>query len=132
MSKKLTNNQKRILEIFDNNNEKSFVAYEIADRLSTDMHLATVYRNLEKLVEDGRLIKFKSGKDDQYRYQATQPDNHCHQHLHMRCSKCNNIFHLECDFMHELEGHLMEHHGFKIQCDNSIIEGICAKCGGKA
>ena len=54
--------------------------------------------------------------------------HHCEQHLHLQCTKCGRIFHLECDFMGEIAMHIQREHGFYIECKKSIIYGICKDC----
>ena len=43
-------------------------------------------------------------------------------------AKCGKIIHLECEFMDEISEHILKDHGFKLQCKNSILYGMCSAC----
>ena len=130
----MSSNITTIMDFFDKNREGSYTAYDLSDYLTKKkihMHLATIYRNLDRLTKEEKIIKYKASKDESFRYQWAKPDKKCHEHLHMRCRICDKIFHLECDYMHELTKHLLEHHGFILECDDSVLLGICKDCGEK-
>ena len=61
-------------------------------------------------------------------YQYVGERRHCEDHLHLQCTKCGCIIHLDCRFMDEIAEHVLREHGFSIQCRNSIIYGLCEKC----
>lgn len=129
----MSKNREAILEFFKENKQSSFTAYDVSDYLKSkmiDMHLATIYRNLDKLTEEEKLFKYKSAQDNSFYYQWVLPNNKCHEHLHMKCRVCEKLFHLECDYMKEFSTHLMKYHGFELECDNSILLGVCKECGG--
>jgi hypothetical protein len=48
--------------------------------------------------------------------------------IHLKCIKCNKVIHLECGFMEELRTHLAESHHFILQCEGSVLYGICDEC----
>ena len=64
-------------------------------------------------------------------YQYVEMGHHCEEHLHLKCVSCGCIIHLECAFMQEISEHILEDHGFKLQCKNSIIYGLCRECREK-
>lgn len=105
---------------------KDIYASSLADR---KMNLATVYRNLEKLSEEGILQKRMKtdGEEALYQYMG----EHCHEHLHMICSSCGKIIHLDCRFMGTLQEHLFEDHGFVLEAGDSVLRGICQECQKK-
>lgn len=93
-----------------------------------DIHIgiATVYRNLDKLVDAGLVRKISvegiSGACYQY-IQDEKTDGFC-----MKCEKCNQIMDTECNHISELYNHIMEEHGFAINPNKTIFYGICEKC----
>ena len=93
-----------------------------------DINQATVYRNLERMVQEGRLLKYKSADQNMSTYQYVEEEEDCHNHLHLRCRRCGRITHLNCGFMQEIEEHLMQEHGFAVLCDGSVIMGLCRDC----
>ncbi len=121
-----------IMDFLEAHKDSRFSANDIyADliRKGEDINLATVYRNLEKLTEDGSLIKAKSVDANASFYQYAGKSHSCHNHLHLQCKKCGRIVHLECGFMEEISSHLLSHHGFSVECEGSVIMGICDRCG---
>ncbi len=126
-----TKSRDQILMFFKNHKEKIVSAAEIHDFLEIEEHkvnLATIYRNLDKMTEDGVLMKYKDSQEDKAVYQYVGEDDNCQEHLHMQCVKCKKVMHLECDFMNEIAKHLTSHHQFGLQCSKSILYGICNNC----
>ncbi len=39
-----------------------------------------------------------------------------------------SIYHLDCHFMDEVRAHLMAEHGFTLQCEGSVLYGLCRSC----
>jgi len=124
-----------MLQFFQNHKEKMVSASEIHDFLQEKddkVNLATIYRNLDKMTEDGVLIKYKDSQEDKAVYQYVGEDEKCHEHLHMQCMKCGKVIHLECNFMKEISEHLLVHHRFTLQCTKSILYGMCGECREEA
>ena len=48
--------------------------------------------------------------------------------LHLKCVRCGRIYHLDCHFMDEVRAHLMAEHGFTLQCEGSVLYGLCRSC----
>lgn len=88
---------------------------------------ATVYRTLDKLLATGEIKKFvideKSGACYQY---AT--DAECNRHFHLKCVKCGRLIHLSCEFLAEMENHILKDHGFTVSVGKTVIYGTCAFC----
>lgn len=94
------------------------------------VNLSTIYRYLDKLVMDQKVLKYQQEDGKKAVFQYVEEDR-CHQHLHMQCVKCGRMIHLNCGFMDEISEHMMEHHHFRLQCQNSILYGICESCERK-
>ena len=54
-----------------------------------------------------------------------------HEHIHLKCTCCGEIFHMDCHFMDEVRQHLLAEHGFTLQCEGSILYGLCRQCAEK-
>lgn len=120
-----------IMEYLQSHKDKSFKAADVYDDMrkrNISVNLVTVYRNLERLTEEGCLMKYKTSEDDSFLYQYVESCFQCNEHLHMQCRRCGRLFHMECDFMDEINEHLLEHHGFELDCGGSVLTGICRKC----
>ena len=44
----------------------------------------------------------------------------------------DSIYHLDCHFMDEVRAHLMAEHGFTLQCEGSVLYGLCRHCAQNA
>ncbi|MFW5710523.1 MAG: Fur family transcriptional regulator [Spirochaetota bacterium] len=87
-----------------------------------NLSLGTVYRNLNILVEQGKIKRLQHGSTfDRY-------DADIHEHYHFICRKCNRVYDLALNPKEDLEqiaqtesGHLVDEH--KID-----FFGICKEC----
>ena len=123
--------KKSIIAILKENENRSLSAKEIHAGLLLNgkkADISTVYRNLDTLTDRGTIIRFQDEKSEKaiYRYAGDHGD--CLSHLHMKCTKCGAIFHLDCAFMSKLEGHIKAEHDFNISYSESIIYGVCSHC----
>lgn len=120
-----------INEYLQKHNETTFTASDIFDylkNLDETVNVTTVYRNMEKLVSTGVLIKRKSDTEDAFVYQVISEDSDCTSHIHLQCTGCGKIYHLECDFMSDIMSHLSAHHKFTLDCKSSVLKGLCEDC----
>ncbi len=120
-----------IMSYLQENQEKCITANDIYVHMQAkgeQVNLTTVYRNLEKLAEGGLLIKYKTAGQDCCQYQYAAPHAHCQEHIHMQCRSCGKILHLGCSFMEEISAHLLEHHRFLLECNGSLLTGLCEEC----
>ena len=126
-----TAGRNRILEFMVENKSRAVNVGEILEALKaqgTDVNITTVYRYLEKLSSEGQVMKYVARDGMRAVYQYVDLDHHCAEHLHLQCTKCGCIIHLDCHFMDEINEHIEEHHGFSIICKGSILYGTCEKC----
>lgn len=126
-----TKKRQVILDILKDNNEKDFSVKEIEGCLKQtdiDINVTTIYRYLDRLAESGQLLKHSTENGKNFTYQYIAPEKKCDSHLHMKCSICGRIYHLECEFMNELKKHIYKHHAFTLECKTSMLYGICDEC----
>ena len=82
----------------------------------------TVYRNLNRLAEDGEIRRMEiPGGPDRY-------DHRCHGHYHARCLQCGRVFDVEMTYLQDLEKAVTDAHGFAIQGHDIIFSGLCPEC----
>ncbi len=120
-----------IIDFFKNNNDKRFTAREIYESLKCQfesINRTTIYRNLDKLCEEGELIRFKEPNQEAWFYQYSDGINGCNSHMHAQCSNCGKIFHLEDNFVNEFESKLHDVYGLDINTSQSIIVAKCEDC----
>lgn len=93
------------------------------------VNITTIYRYLDKLTKEGAVLKYTSEDGNQAVYQYVEPSSHCEEHLHMKCTKCGLICHLDMPLMDDFVNNIKNSYGFDICCKNSIIYGVCKSCG---
>lgn len=92
--------------------------FEMVRELIPDISLATVYRNLNCLVDSGQAVKLNSG-DNEARFDGT-----IFKHYHARCLGCGKVEDVECSLLKAPECES----SFKIKDHNLEFTGYCNKC----
>ncbi len=82
---------------------------------------ATVYRNVNKLVEEKKIKRIMT--DSGFRY-----DCDCNDHYHLECNKCGNIIDLYDEKYIRLIRRLEDEYSIKIEESKILFSGICDKC----
>ena len=92
--------------------------------------LGTVYRNLEKMVEQGMVAKYNVDGTSSACFEYLGAEEHCHKTscFHCKCEKCGKLIHLHCEDVVKLEQHLMDSHGFRMDPCRTVFYGICEEC----
>ena len=115
-----------ILEVIKNNRIHPTI-YEICklvQDIDPTIGQATIYRNVKKFVEDGKIyiVKTRNGVD---RY------DYYNKHIHFECLNCGKIIDIKDDELFlELEKKLSERKE-KIVDYKVSLDGYCEKCRGK-
>lgn len=126
-----TKSKKYILEFLQKNIHTTVSAADILDYLAAngvEVNFTTVYRNLNRLLKEKKVIKLTDEKGEKAMYQLAEGCKGCHDHIHIQCVKCGKLLHLDCDFMTDIKHHLEASHGFVLKCDRSVLYGICENC----
>ena len=124
----------KITEFVNTEKEGSFDAQEVYDYLNAQeirANLVTIYRNLDKMVDNNMIVKFKSSKSTSMLYRVVDQKANCHRHLHLQCRTCGKIYHLDGEIMEQIDNYIKNHYNFDIDCQNSMLTGICAECQKK-
>lgn len=111
--------------------DRGFCAADVSvylDKNGIDANTTTVYRNLDRMVTQDKLIKYQSADGGSSMYRMEKADHSCHEHLHMQCVKCGRVIHIDRDTMNHIAKGVQERYGFMIDCDRSSICGICKDC----
>ncbi len=125
-----TKQRQAILDLLDKNTDCHLTADEIFEALaknSVRVSRTTVYRYLDMLVNEGVVRKFDQGNGEKSCFQIVS-DKGCHEHYHLKCTGCGKLIHLECELVKELEKHISEEHGFKIDQTRTVFYGLCENC----
>lgn len=94
---------------------------------------STVYRLMQRLVEEGEVKRMSEGNSRRFVYQRIGGER-CHGHLHLKCRACGRLFHLEDRVSHELARRVATANGFTVSEADTVLLGECAEClaGGHA
>lgn len=126
-----TTSRKNMQSFLEKNRDRTVTVSDIDAYLrenNCEVNITTIYRYLDKLTKEGKVIKYVAEKGSQATYQYVEQGHQCDSHLHLKCVRCGRIIHLECGFMDEISKHIFKDHGFELQCKNSILYGICKSC----
>ncbi len=127
-----TKQQKAVLAFFEAQQDLCFTAEEAYLHLQ-GLHLevgkTTVYRAVARLCETGVLRRYvPAGSGDAACYQF----NPCRDnHLHIRCSACGELAHMDCQEVTEFCRHIAIHHGFVLNEGQTVLVGFCQACADK-
>ncbi|MCR5294476.1 MAG: transcriptional repressor [Lachnospiraceae bacterium] len=96
----------------------------------TPISQATIYRHLEKLVDEGLINKYiiDAGSPACFEYVGAGSPPRAETCFHCKCEKCGRLIHLHCDELEEIQGHLLREHRFKIDPLRTVFYGLCEDC----
>ncbi|MGN0906470.1 MAG: Fur family transcriptional regulator [Bullifex sp.] len=96
--------------------------YEMIHKDYPSLSRATVYRNLNRLADEGliRKILLPGGADCFERM--------CSPHYHVKCRSCGRVFDVDMPYMEDLASRIRDDHGFEILSHDIIFSGICPEC----
>ena len=89
---------------------------------------ATIYRQLERFVDEGHVQKYVIGTGDSACYAFVGEAPTASPHFHCKCERCGSLIHLDCDELRDMQTHLLEHHGFAWNAGKTVFYGLCERC----
>ena len=87
--------------------------------------MATVYRNLNFLVENNLIVKLHV-QDQQHLY-----DGNADKHYHLQCQECLKYYDIPITYMEQLDSKIEALCQFEIEGHNLTFKGTCAECLNK-
>lgn len=129
-----TEGRQRLLGFFEAHPDCQFTAEQLCKTLNGDAESgrSSLYRQLGELCRQDVLRMFRSEEQACNVYQYVGAACDCREHFHAKCTLCGKIEHLHCGDSSEFAQHLMNEHGFLIDCGQSVLYGICAQCHHEA
>ena len=129
-----TKSRQYILDFLKQNSDTTVSVSDILEYLcnmGVSVNFTTVYRYLNTLTREREVIKLTDESGQRSVYQFIGHKTGCEEHIHIQCTECGKLEHVDCEFMEHIKAHFYKDHGFTIKCDGSIIYGICADCEKK-
>lgn len=101
------------------------MVYSIVNKTFPSISLATIYRNLNVLVEMNEVQKIPviNGKD--------RFDANISKHYHMVCNKCNQVFDAPSLPLNDIQHFYDDKTSFEIYSHHLIFYGVCRECQQK-
>jgi Fur family ferric uptake transcriptional regulator len=122
---RITPQREKIIEVIAHN-QKHLSAEDIYSELRADsgsINLATVYRTLDMLWEEGFACR-NDLSEGQIVYATYQHG----PHIHLVCRYCNHVIDGEPRDLKEVGEVLIEKYGFEADLDHLSIFGVCSGC----
>ena len=93
---------------------------------------ATVYRQLERMVDQGLVNKYFIDETASACFAYLGPDAHCKDACyHCKCEKCGQLIHMTCEELDHIASQLMADHGFRLNPLRTVFYGVCESCAAK-
>lgn len=91
--------------------------------------LATVYRQLERLVDGGLVNKYYLAQGGGAQFEYVDKEEDCAPLcFHCKCQQCGTLFHLDCESLTHIQSHLLAGHGFTLDPIRTVFYGTCQSC----
>ena len=120
-----------LLELLKRHQNEHLIIKDImkyVDKNNLKIGMTTVYRYLNILVSDGLVRRYSTDGFDGNCYQFVENNEKCHQHLHLRCTSCEKLFHVD-DVNVDLFNQTVEKEkGFSVDTSKTVLYGICREC----
>ena len=130
-----TKQREQIMDFILTKKDGHFSVSDVMDYCAeNDIHIGqtTVYRHLEKMVDEGILNKYFVDLLTPACFEYTSGKHtHSGQCFHLKCEKCGKLLHLQCDMLEHIDAHLEEDHGFLLDTKRTVFYGICGDCRRK-
>jgi Fur family transcriptional regulator, peroxide stress response regulator len=108
----------------DNRHMTADEIYQMAKAEYPMLSPATVYRNMEQLVEAGLLAHLDLGGP------STKYDTNLEEHHHFVCEKCGKVTDVYLkDFRYELDKEKSMLGNVRIESPELYLHGVCGECG---
>ncbi len=105
------------------NHPNAKMVYDGIKKDMPNVSLATVYRNLQLLSKEGKILKFEVNNEARF-----DGDSCCHQHL--ICKKCGKIIDMFDKDLAEYAMMRITNKNFVPEKVTIIVKGNCTKCEG--
>lgn len=88
---------------------------------------SAVYRNLAELEAENKIKRCTKNGTRQIFYQYFDTQS-CRNHIHLSCTKCGKIFHMENPTADLIVNNVEKAAGFEISRGDTTLYGICKSC----
>ena len=126
-----TKNNQLLMDFVTTRNGMHFSANDVYKHFITSdisMSIPTIYRQLDKMTQDGIIHKYRTSETDAAMYFYLDDESGKNYDSHMKCTECGKIYPLQCHIAEEFAGHVEDEHHFVIHMDETVFYGKCENC----
>lgn len=129
MKKYATQQRQMLLAFLKEHSDEQFSVEELFERLCPDegISISAIYRNISQMAAEGSVQRFSKPGSRKFLYQYVGGED-CREHLHLKCEKCGQIFHMDDQSMQTLLLAAMRSDGFSIDTRKTVLYGLCKSC----
>ena len=121
-----TAQRERLSSFIKESPNRQFTIDDLENALS-DVSKATIYRNVNQLVEDGVIRRFEKEGSRKFLYQY-MGNAECNEHFHIACSECGEVIHMDHEASESLINVFKNMTSFNLDASKTMIIGHCSGC----
>ena len=121
-----TEQRKCLLSFFEKHPDRHFAVEELVDAIE-GISLSTIYRNVNQMVAEGTIRRFQNKGRRTFLYQYIGTEE-CSEHLHLKCSKCGRILHMDEAAAEAVTDAVKNIFDFEVDKNATILFGACNTC----
>lgn len=124
-----TEQRKILLSFLKAHSDETFSIEELSAQLCAkkNISVSAIYRNIGKLVSDGLVQRLTKDNSRKFFYQYMGDAECCH-HLHLMCTDCGQIFHLDHPSMDVITASVLQSSRFSLDKKKTVLYGLCSTC----
>lgn len=124
-----TEQRRLLLSFFSENSGEAFSVEQILSALAPTAQISrsSIYRNLDKMVQEGLLRKTLSNHGRKTLYGYADCRQHCDR-IHLQCGKCGRVFHMENASDEARLKSVLGKSGFRLDEHAAVLTGTCKDC----
>ena len=128
-----TAQKKKLTEFMTRNCEKAFSVEELCLEMEKQYNKeelpgkSTVYRLIQQMEQEGTVKRMMKEHSRKFLYQIAGGE-HCALHLHMKCTDCGRILHMDDDQSLRLLAEVMQKNNFHVDERHTVLVGKCGDC----
>jgi Fur family ferric uptake transcriptional regulator len=128
----VTEQKKMLKKLLEENADRAYTVEELVEKLESKggggtIGKSTVYRLMTHLVEEGAVKRFVRGNSRKFAYQIVMGE-HCDSHLHLKCTNCGKLMHLDEEVSDELLDRVKSISDFCVNEEKTVLFGRCGDC----
>ncbi len=123
-----TEQKEALTQYLASQGDRQFTLKELAEELVqvADIGTSTIYRLMDHLIQDGVVRRFTIQGSRKFYYQYMRGE--CHAHLHLKCTICGGLFHLNGMVSDFIQKQVLASHKFRLDEQETLLFGVCQTC----